>query len=100
MTPLPSPPTDPTPIFEFFRANLGTELLTAAVSEFGLFERLKDGPKAFDALAAELGLAERARPSANHRDEGHEPARPRRRGPHRTHAVRGATISCRGPTST
>ena len=60
MQPLNFPPTDPTPIFEYFRANLGTELLTAAVSEFHLFEHLADSPKSFDELAKILAIAERS----------------------------------------
>jgi predicted O-methyltransferase YrrM len=53
------PAVDPTPIFELFRGNYATELLTAAVAHFDLFARLARQPLAFDALAAELGLAER-----------------------------------------
>ena len=33
---------DPTPIFELFRGNYATELLTAAVAHFQLFERLAE----------------------------------------------------------
>ncbi len=54
-----SPTFDPTPIFEVFRGNHGTELLTAAVAHFGVFEKLARGPMAFDELRRELGLAER-----------------------------------------
>jgi precorrin-6B methylase 2 len=53
------PRIDPTPIFEIFRGNYGTELLTAAVAHFNLFGRLADGPLSFDDLGRELGLAER-----------------------------------------
>ncbi|HKC17788.1 MAG TPA: methyltransferase [Steroidobacteraceae bacterium] len=53
------PRTDPTPIFDAFRGNYSTELLTAAVTHFKLFERLKDGPRSFAALRAECGLGER-----------------------------------------
>src|SRR5438045_2164458 len=53
------PATDPTPIFEQFRGAYGTELLTAAVSHFGIFARLAAGPKPADQLAAEIHLAER-----------------------------------------
>ncbi len=56
---LGSPRTDPTPIFDAFRGNYSTELLTAAVTHFRLFERLKDGPRSFAALRAECGLGER-----------------------------------------
>jgi hypothetical protein len=54
-----SPMLDPTPIFEVFRGNLGTELLTAAVAHFRVFERLAHGPMPFDMLRLELGLADR-----------------------------------------
>jgi hypothetical protein len=50
---------DPTSIFEVFRGNLGTELLTAAVSHFRVFERLSHGAMSFDELRRDLGLAER-----------------------------------------
>lgn len=58
-TPLPSPVTDPTSIFEHFRGSHGTELLTAAVAHFGVFGRLAESSQAFDELRAALGLAER-----------------------------------------
>jgi hypothetical protein len=50
---------DPTPIFELFRGNYATELLTAAVTHFRVFGRLADRPLPFDELRRELGLAER-----------------------------------------
>lgn len=53
------PQLDPTPIFEFFRGNYGTELLTAAVAHFRVFERLAARPLPSEALRGELGLAER-----------------------------------------
>ncbi|MCE9533783.1 MAG: methyltransferase domain-containing protein [Planctomycetes bacterium] len=53
------PEIDPTPIFEHFRGNHGTELLTAAVKEFRLFERLASGPRSEAEFRRELGLAER-----------------------------------------
>jgi hypothetical protein len=53
------PRTDPTPIFEVFRGNHGTELLTAAVAYLGVFSRLAEGPRSFEALRQALGLAER-----------------------------------------
>lgn len=53
------PATDPTPIFEAFRGNQGTELLTAAVAHFGVFARLADGPVAVDDMRRALGLADR-----------------------------------------
>ncbi|WP_435022242.1 methyltransferase [Tundrisphaera sp. TA3] len=57
--PLVSPAIDPTSIFEIFRGNLGTELLTAAVAHFRVFERLSHGPMTPDELRRDLGLAER-----------------------------------------
>jgi hypothetical protein len=56
---LERPATDPTCLFEIFRGNQGTELLTAAVAHFKLFGRLAGGPRAAAELRAELGLAER-----------------------------------------
>lgn len=55
-----SPPrTDPTPIFELFRGKFASELLTAAVAHFKLFDRLAGGPRDLESLRVELGLAER-----------------------------------------
>lgn len=54
------PATDPTPIFELFRGNYGTELLTAAVTHFRIFERWGDRRLTFAEMGAELNLAERA----------------------------------------
>jgi SAM-dependent methyltransferase len=53
------PRTDPSPIFEIFRGNHGTELLTAAVAHLGVFSRLAEGARSFDALRQAIGLAER-----------------------------------------
>jgi ubiquinone/menaquinone biosynthesis C-methylase UbiE len=54
------PPTsDPTPIFEIFRGNHATELLTAAVAHFNLFGRLAQVPRTPQELSADLGLASR-----------------------------------------
>jgi predicted O-methyltransferase YrrM len=53
------PRIDPTPIFELFRGNYATELLTAAVAHLNVFGRLAAGPLTFDELRRELGLAER-----------------------------------------
>jgi SAM-dependent methyltransferase len=53
------PSTDPTPIFEIYRGNHGTELLTAAVAHFNVFGRLAAGPRSPAELRQELGLAER-----------------------------------------
>ncbi len=57
--PLAAPAVDPTPIFELFRGNHATELLTAAVAHFNVFGRLAARPMSRDELRAELGLAER-----------------------------------------
>lgn len=55
-----TPPTvDPTPLFEHFRGNYGTELLTAAVAHFQLFSRLAQQPLSRRTLGQQLGLAER-----------------------------------------
>jgi hypothetical protein len=53
------PTTDPTPIFEFYRGNYATELLTAAVAHFNLFERLAPAPLTAFALRTQIGLAQR-----------------------------------------
>jgi predicted O-methyltransferase YrrM len=53
------PGTDPTPIFEHFRGSYGTELLTAALTHFGVFAHLAAGPMPAQQLAAEIGVAER-----------------------------------------
>ena len=57
---LTKPHTDPTPIFEFFRGNHATELLTAAVAHFDVFGKLGDKALAFAELRDALGLADRA----------------------------------------
>ena len=59
LPPLSVPQLDPTPIFDFFRGHYGSELLTAAVVQFRLFEHLAKGPRSFDALRGELGLEQR-----------------------------------------
>jgi ubiquinone/menaquinone biosynthesis C-methylase UbiE len=56
---LPLPTLDPSPIFELFRGSYATELLTAAVAHFNLFDRLAKQSLATDALATQLGLATR-----------------------------------------
>jgi precorrin-6B methylase 2 len=56
---MPAPHLDPTPIFELFRGNYATELLTAAVCHFNLFGRLSRQSMTLPELARELGLAER-----------------------------------------
>lgn len=53
---LDHPNTDPTPIFEHFRGSYGSELLTAAVTHFDIFGRLKKSPESFEDLASGLGL--------------------------------------------
>lgn len=53
------PHLDPTPIFELFRGNHATELLTAAVAHLGLFAQLEREPLTLGALGAATGLAER-----------------------------------------
>jgi predicted O-methyltransferase YrrM len=59
MSELRPPSIDPTPIFEHYRGSFGSELLTAAITEFNLFERLAAGPRSADTLERELGLAAR-----------------------------------------
>src|SRR5262245_47151363 len=56
---LSAPSVDPTPIFEIFRGNYATELLTAAVAHFHVFKMLADGPVSFTDLRNRLGLADR-----------------------------------------
>jgi hypothetical protein len=56
---LQPPRVDPTPIFEAFRGNYATELLTAAVAHFNVFGRLAGGPRFPNELRSALGLAER-----------------------------------------
>lgn len=60
MTSLARPETDPTSIFEFFRGSYGSELLTAAVAHFGLFQLLSERSMTFEDIRQRLGLAERA----------------------------------------
>jgi hypothetical protein len=57
--PLVPPSTNPTPIFEVFRGNYGTELLTVAVAHFDLFTRLAARPMTHEELAAAIGLEHR-----------------------------------------
>jgi SAM-dependent methyltransferase len=56
---LVSPQVDPTPIFEIFRGNYGSELLTAAVSHFRIFEQLAAAPLVGDELRLRLSLDQR-----------------------------------------
>lgn len=60
MQPLQLPTTNPTSIFEFFRGSYGTDLLTAAVAHFDLFDRLAKQPRTLAELQADLGIAERS----------------------------------------
>jgi ubiquinone/menaquinone biosynthesis C-methylase UbiE len=54
------PPTDPSPIFDAFRGNHATEILTASVAHFSLFGRLAErGAQSFEDLRSALGLQER-----------------------------------------
>lgn len=54
------PASDPAPIFDIFRGNFATELLTAAVAHFGVFGRLAaQGPTQFEDLRVALGLDSR-----------------------------------------
>ena len=42
---LTPPRLDPTPLFELFRGSYATELLTAAVAHFRVFDRFGGGPR-------------------------------------------------------
>lgn len=53
------PTTDPTSIFEYFRGNLGTELLVAAIAEFKLFDEVGRQLLDRDTLRHILHLEER-----------------------------------------
>ena len=57
--PMVSPWLDPTSIFELYRGNYASELLTVAVAYFDLFGHLRDEGATFDDLRSTLGLAER-----------------------------------------
>jgi len=50
---------DPTPIFEHYRGSYGSELLTAAVAHFHLFDLLAKAPLTRAELGERLGLADR-----------------------------------------
>ncbi|MSR30773.1 MAG: methyltransferase domain-containing protein [Gemmataceae bacterium] len=58
--PLKQPPSDPAPLFELFRGCHATELLTAAVVHFQVFEKLLPGPIPEEELQKELELTRRA----------------------------------------
>lgn len=53
------PDSDPTPVFEHFRGSYGSELLTAAICHFNIFERLNRNPLTQDELRKELELEAR-----------------------------------------
>jgi hypothetical protein len=53
------PPRDPAVLFELFRGNYATELLTAAITPLDVFARLARAPRTFEAWRGDLGLAER-----------------------------------------
>src|SRR5260370_40945633 len=53
------PRTDPTPIFDAFRGNYPTDFLTAAVTHFRVYERLKARAASFATLRTQCGLAAR-----------------------------------------
>jgi len=57
---LSGPKTDPTPIFELFRGTHATELLTAAVTHFKLFDKLAARSLNFSGVREALGLSDRA----------------------------------------
>lgn len=59
LTPLTTPRTDPTPIFEHFRGAYATELLTCAVAHFNVFGRLAEQAMTRGELGRALGLADR-----------------------------------------
>ena len=58
--PMICPKFDPAPIFELFRANYATELLTASVVHFNLFEEIALNEVDSEALRVKLGLEKRA----------------------------------------
>jgi hypothetical protein len=58
--PIVTPRIDPALIFEHYRGVWGTALLSAAISEFKVFERLAQGRRAEQELVAELNLSSRA----------------------------------------
>ena len=58
--PMVCPKIDPAPIFELFRGNYATELLTASVVHFNLFEEIGLNQVSSESLRAKLGLERRA----------------------------------------
>jgi predicted O-methyltransferase YrrM len=59
LSPLTAPCFDPTSIFELYRGNYASELLTAAVAHFQVFGYFLEGPLTLDELRRQLVLAER-----------------------------------------
>ena len=55
-----TPSIDPTSIFELFRGSYGSELLTAAVCHFNVFDRLSSGSRSWTQLCDVLQLAPRS----------------------------------------
>src|SRR5678816_4024311 len=53
------PTTDPSPIFEHFRGQYATELLTVAVCHFNIFGRMACAPHSVRELAHDLALRDR-----------------------------------------
>lgn len=58
--PMVCPNIDPAPIFELFRGNYATELLTAAVVHFNLFEEISTDQIGSETLRTKLGFEKRA----------------------------------------
>ena len=54
------PTIDPASIFELFLGSYGSELLTAAVCHFNVFERLANGPLSWTQLCNDLQLVPRS----------------------------------------
>ncbi|WP_083809208.1 methyltransferase [Pedosphaera parvula] len=50
------PQYDPSTIFEVYRGMFGSQLLTAAIAHFRVFEQFESGPLSFAALREKLGL--------------------------------------------
>jgi SAM-dependent methyltransferase len=54
-----APRLDPTPLFELYRGNYGSELLTAAVAHFRIFDHFTGGARTAEELRSALGLESR-----------------------------------------
>ena len=63
--PMVCPKIDPAPIFELFRGNYATELLTAAVVHFHLFEEISTDQVGSETLRTKLGF-EKLEPSSQY----------------------------------